>query len=253
MGFFDSKWIVEFEYSEGFLSSFKRVTMVVNASSEYSAMRTAKSVLSNQFKYTKVLSARKSTGKADEKSVSFSPIVSIEPKKAVQTTYVEPQIKEEEEEETEEVKKQRRELVKRKEELYKQIQEKEAIQKQGKKVKRIYKSVQTAIVLSILFSLLAFLFGWIPYWFWDRKRSQSEWAIQQMYEFGHDDNNKYVQEFYADRAHEIEMRDSVLWIPFVVLAVGIIVSFVLIVVVRKRKEQLLSKEVEKLNSMMSTK
>ena len=45
MGFFDSKWIVEFEYSEGFLSSTKKATMVIEASSEYSAKDKAKSVL----------------------------------------------------------------------------------------------------------------------------------------------------------------------------------------------------------------
>ena len=57
MGFFDSNWIVEFEYSDSFLGSYKKATMVVEASSEYSAKDKAKSVLKANHKFVKVLSA----------------------------------------------------------------------------------------------------------------------------------------------------------------------------------------------------
>ena len=59
MGFFDSKWVVEYEYCNSFLSSYKKGFIVVNASSEYSAKDTAKKVLVNQFKYVKIIKATK--------------------------------------------------------------------------------------------------------------------------------------------------------------------------------------------------
>lgn len=59
MVFFDSKWIVEFEYSNGFFSSYKKSTITVDASSEYAAKDAAKRVLKNQYKYLKILGAKK--------------------------------------------------------------------------------------------------------------------------------------------------------------------------------------------------
>lgn len=59
MGFFDSKWLVEYEYSDGFFSSYKKATIVVDASSEYSAKDTAKRVLNNQHKYVRIIRATK--------------------------------------------------------------------------------------------------------------------------------------------------------------------------------------------------
>ena len=63
MGFFDSKWVVTFEYSNGILSSNKTGSIVVEASSEYSAKDKAKSVLKGSYKYVKVLSAVKADSK----------------------------------------------------------------------------------------------------------------------------------------------------------------------------------------------
>lgn len=59
MGFFDSKWIVTYEYSDGFLSRYKTSTLEVDASSEYDAKSTAKKVLTHQHKYLKILKAEK--------------------------------------------------------------------------------------------------------------------------------------------------------------------------------------------------
>lgn len=62
MGFFDSKWTVEFEYSDGFLSSYKKATIVVEASSEYDAKSKANSILKPQHKYFHILKIFKSDG-----------------------------------------------------------------------------------------------------------------------------------------------------------------------------------------------
>ncbi len=56
MGFFDSKWVVEFTYRDGgiFLGTTKQSQIVVDASSKYDAERKAKSVLNNQYKDVKI-------------------------------------------------------------------------------------------------------------------------------------------------------------------------------------------------------
>ena len=59
MGLFNAKWVVEYEYSDGFFSSYKKATIIVDASSEYRAKDTAKKVLNNQHKYVRILKATK--------------------------------------------------------------------------------------------------------------------------------------------------------------------------------------------------
>lgn len=63
MGFFDCKWIVTYEYNDGLFgglfSNNTKKELVVEASSEYDAKRTAKTILEQQHKYVKVISAKK--------------------------------------------------------------------------------------------------------------------------------------------------------------------------------------------------
>ncbi len=61
MGFFDSKWVVEFEYRDGgiLFGTTKKTTIVVDASSESDAKATAKKVLVNQYKDVKIIKATK--------------------------------------------------------------------------------------------------------------------------------------------------------------------------------------------------
>jgi len=66
MGFFDSRWIVEFEYYEGIFTGYKKGSIVVEASSEYDAKSVAKKSLSSTYRELKIKNARRSNGKADE-------------------------------------------------------------------------------------------------------------------------------------------------------------------------------------------
>ena len=60
MSLFNSDYIVEFEYSDGFLSSFKKSTMTIKASSEYDAKTKVKTLLEKERKYVKILSVAES-------------------------------------------------------------------------------------------------------------------------------------------------------------------------------------------------
>ena len=150
MGFFDVKWIVEFEYSEGFLSSIKKATIVVEASSEYSAKDKAKSVLRSQYKYVKVLSARKSTGKADERNATNKGFASAEPKKATTYSSSASSYSEPVREHTPEEKERIRELRKERERLQREEAKARELRVKYKKIKRIQRS-----------PLIAGLIGWV--------------------------------------------------------------------------------------------
>ena len=57
MGFFDLKWIVEIEYSDGFLSSNKKDTVIVDAKNDYEAKQKLKKIrnsLINTFGYVQL-------------------------------------------------------------------------------------------------------------------------------------------------------------------------------------------------------
>ena len=229
MGFFDSKWIVEFEFSEGLLRSIKKATMVVEATSEYSAKDKAKSVLKHQYSYVKILSAKKSNGKVDERKTTYSTDISIETKKQNQIVLTESRRDEpspEEKERARELRKQRAEL------LEKQRRDKEII-KLGLKLKKIKNSHITASIIGGVLTLFAFLFGWIPYWKWDHAKKGNEWAVEEMIEFGHKMSEPAVQEFQNDANYALEMRNNVVWIPFVILTIGIVVTIIAIILVKK--------------------
>lgn len=70
MGLFDTNWIVEFEYSEGFFSSYKKATIEVQASSEYGAKDKAKAVLKPKYNYLKIIGVYKSDSKNNKRLFS---------------------------------------------------------------------------------------------------------------------------------------------------------------------------------------
>ena len=59
MGFFDSKYIVEYEYSNGFFSGWTKAKIEIDASGEYDAKDKAKKMLKQLYKNVQIKSARK--------------------------------------------------------------------------------------------------------------------------------------------------------------------------------------------------
>ena len=103
------------------------------------------------------------------------------------------------------------------------------------RINRIKRSpIVTGIVGGVI-TLFAFLLGWIPYWYWDIQRKNAIFAIEQLEELGHNPNEAIVQEFFQDGMHAKEMRNSVAWIPFVILAIGIGLTILVVVITNKRK------------------
>ena len=120
-------------------------------------------------------------------------------------------------------------------------EEKERLEREKQaKINAIKRSPIVAGIVGGALTLLAFLLGWIPYWYWDTQRKNAIFAIEQLEELGHNPNEAIIQEFYQDGIHAKEMRDSVNWIPFVILVLGVFVTVTITIFVNKKKNSKLS-------------
>lgn len=233
MGFFDTKWIVEFEFSSGILSSNKKGSMVVEASSETDAKSKAKSILKASYSYVKILSAHKSSGKSEESKTTYTPHVTVTEKPNTSTSFSErPPHRE--------LSPQERETV------LEQMRQREAIQKQKEKLNEVERKAKTVkkaaiyhirmAILSGTMSLAAFLLGWIPYWISLFKATASKSQLQMWVELGHSESDATGQEYVAEITKYTKEANSVLWIPFVILGIGVITT-ILVFILSKRKTQ----------------
>ena len=251
MGLFDSKWIVEFEYSEVILSSYKKATIVVDASSEYSAKDKAKSVLKNSYKFVKILSAHKSGGREEErKAMPASKFIAKE--KPVPVSSVREYHGEEKptpprssslsstpfmDEKMREMKKQHAEL--------------EKIERKAKQVKRTAGLYIRATILSSVLSLLAFLLSWIPYWYNLLGVNSNKVMLREWLELGHSESDKFAQECVENIDKYTKQANSVLWIPFVILGIVIVATIIAFVLSKKYAKNRAEKETEELKKLVN--
>ena len=228
MGLFDSKWIVEFEFSNGILSSNKKGSIVVEASSEYSAKDKAKAVLKAQYSYVKILSAHKSGGKSEKRNTTYSPKVTIS-ESPKNETYRAPQ-----RELTSEERESLLEEIRQRDELEKQRKILNVVERKKKALKKAYVFHIRVAITSGIISLIAFLVGFIPYWYNLIAKAASEKTLQEWIELGHKETDSYGQELVADIAKYDSQAASIIWLPFVILGIGIIVTIFLFFLAKKK-------------------
>ena len=237
MGLFDSKWIVEFEVSKGILSSNKKGTMTVEASSQSSAESKAKAALKVEYSYVKILSAHKSSGRNEENKVTYAP----------KTTTVEYQT-------SSQIKPERQLGPAERESLLREMKQREEIRKQKRKLDDIkrkakaYKRAQVfhiySVIISGVISLVAFLFGWIPHWVSLFMAAASKSQLDAWIELGHSETDKTGQEFAENIAKYSAQANATIWIPFVVLGIGIAIT-VLVFFLAKKKTPIKTENAEK--------
>lgn len=228
MGFFSDKWIVEFEFSNGILSSNKKGTIAVEASSEYSAKDKAKAVLKAQYSYVKILSAHKSGGKSEERNATHSHKVTIS-ESPKNETYRAPR-----RELTSEERENLLEEIRQREEQKKQREKLNVVEHKKKALKKAHIFHIRVVITSSIISLIAFLIGFIPYWYNLIAKTATEKTLQEWIELGHSESDKYGQELVADIAKYDSQAASIIWLPFVILGVGIIVTVILFFLAKKR-------------------
>ena len=255
MGLFSRKFIVEFEYSNGIFSSNKKGTMVVEATSQTSAMSQAKSVLKANYSYVRVLSAHESGGRAEEKAVTWTPPVKTTVKEtpnqsvssgsssysSSSTTH---RVLTDEERAEREAMRLAREIE------YKNREKERKINDKQKEIKKIQSApIKNGIIVSVL-SLVGFLLGWIPHWVALAKAKASQNQLQMWIDLGHSKSDPFAKELIADIDKYTKQANSVIWIPFVLLLVGVVVTIIIIVKSKKNVPSKLSiarQELESLN------
>lgn len=247
MGFFDIKWIVEYEFSEGFLSSYKKGTIVVEASSEYDAKNKAQSVLKGSYSFVKVLSAHKSGGKSEENKATYKP-KSTAVEKTRTTSYQNNASP-------------KRELTPEKRELLReQYRQKEAIKKQQEKLHEVElkaKAVKRASVYHIriavfsgIITLVVFLFGWIPHWVNLLFVVSNKTMLREWIDLGHSESDEFAQECLTNIDKYSKQADSMLWIPFVILAVGVVITITTLFLSRRKTQSKVDKASEELKTIV---
>ena len=103
-----------------------------------------------------------------------------------------------------------------------------------KQIKRIpLNPIKTAIV-GVLCAFSAFAIGWIPHGTYKRFENASRTALNDWVELGHSENDSHGRELLADIQKYSEKADSVIWIPFVVLAISLVLLVVAIFVSKKK-------------------
>lgn len=249
MGFFDSKWIVEFEYSEGFLSSTKKATMVVEASSEYSAKDKAKSVLRANHKYVRILSAHKSGGKDEEKKTTYKPSY---------TTYSSPKVEtvskpaslysSVSEERTYNESPEERAI--RMAEIERDIKQRKIEEKQ-KEIAQIKSRPIRFLIVGIFLTLLGFGIGWIPRAVAKAKEAWQQEVLDAWLEWGHSATDATGKELTQNIRRFHSAANTLILVPILVLVVGIFFSVFIYIRTKKNVPTKLAKaqkELEDLNS-----
>ena len=242
---------MEFEFSEGILSSYKKATIVVDSSSEYSAKDRAKSVLKNSYKFVKILSAHKSGGREEErKAMSVSKFISKEKPVPVSN------VREYHEEERPDPPSSRSIsstpfLDEKMREMKKQQAELEKIERKAKQVKRTATLYIRATILSSVLSLLAFILSWIPYWHNLLGINSNKVMLQEWLELGHSESDKFAQECVENIDKYTKQANSVLWIPFAVLGVAIVITIIIFILSKKYTKNKIDKETEELKKLVN--
>ena len=115
-------------------------------------------------------------------------------------------------------------------------EEKERLEREKQaKINAIRRSPIVSGIVGGVVTLMAFLIGWTPYWYWDSRLKSIREMILFLKDAGHDPNEAIVIELYQDGLHAKEMRNSVVWIPFVLLVVGIAITIAVTIYVNKKK------------------
>lgn len=223
MGLFSKKWVVEFEASKGIFSSTKKQTMVVEATSKYDAERVAKSILKPNFSYIKILSVSENQGNSSSKDDLYKPPVnSVKTNQDVSTKTRSTQMTSEQRKDAKlKIKLDECEMIKWR------------IYKKEKQIKRIpLNPIKTGIV-GALCAFSAFAIGWVPHGIYKNFENASRTSLNDWVEFGHSGSDSHGQELLANIQKYSEKADSVIWIPFVVLAISIVLLVVAIFVSKK--------------------
>lgn len=126
--------------------------------------------------------------------------------------------------------------IQAREEIRKQKAKLNEIEQKAKKVKKASKYHIRMTILSAILSLIAFVFGWLPCWINLFMATASKSQLEMWVELGHSESDATGQEFATNIEKYTKQAESLVWIPFVILAVGAVIT-IIVYMSSKRKTQ----------------
>ena len=126
---------------------------------------------------------------------------------------------------------------------------KERVAAKEKQISKAKKAPIRNAILSGVLSLVAFFFGWIPHWVGLAKTNASKNALDMWIELGHSKTDSYGQELVADIERYSNEASSVLWVPFVILAIGIVILALVFIFSKKNVPAKVAKLEEELRKV----
>ncbi len=91
------------------------------------------------------------------------------------------------------------------------------------------------LIIGLLISGIAFLLGWAPYWVFNSKLQAVKDSITFLYNMGHDVNEPLMVELYEQGLQYKASRDSIVWLPFVILSIALVATIIIMVIASKKK------------------
>ena len=96
------------------------------------------------------------------------------------------------------------------------LREKEsAISRKKNEIAQCKKTPVKPLIVGAVISLIAFLLGWIPYWYFDSALKDVINEILECEKKGYDPNGSYVQMLYHNGLALKEARNNSVWVPIV--------------------------------------
>ena len=148
-----------------------------------------------------------------------------------------------------EEKKRQEQLAKEKEIVLKKQSLMNKINDLEKRANLIKSKMSKNIILCIVMTSVAFLFGFMPYFVFNSLKGQNEFALQSWIDLGHSSTDETALEFSANIEMYSSKAQSVLWIPFVILVILIVLSILLIIKTRRKQIVELSNLTNEMNDL----
>jgi len=107
-----------------------------------------------------------------------------------------------------------------------------------------------ALIIGSIISIAAFILGWSPYWYFNSALKDIIREIEYCESQGIDPSSARVQYLYQQGLAVKSARNGVVWIPFVILVIGIVITIIVFMTKKKNRgvrATQLKKEIEELS------
>lgn len=137
------------------------------------------------------------------------------------------------------------------EQKYKELLKNKEIKKKQAEIKSYKNSPIRSVIIGGIITAFAFLIGWIPHSVSKQRLKRIVDLILMHQEIGDDVNSPQVQYLYQEGLKVKDFKNASVWIPIIILIIGLAITTVIFIKKNNRKKQnveKLTKEIEELKN-----